>query len=96
MWWFIPVILGSLMAGGAAGAVLGLIISLFIDEDTIRDEIKEREEFKNAIKALVKSKTTRTVNVHIFDCHDDTIGSLELTSEKGVSDDIHVGQVIYL
>lgn len=99
MFWFIPVIFGSLLAGGAAGAVVGLIcavIAELISEDNIKDEIKAREEFKNAFKALIESKSTRTVNVTIFNKQDNNIGSFELTSEKGVSNDLHVGQILYL
>lgn len=96
MFWFIPVILGSLFAGGAAGLVTGLVISLFLDDDTIRDEIHSIDEFKNAIKGVIKSKSTRTVKVNIFGQAETELGSVELTSEKGISDNIYVGKVIYL
>ncbi|MDE5880167.1 MAG: hypothetical protein K2H60_00420, partial [Muribaculaceae bacterium] len=61
MFWFLPVIFGSLLAGGIAGSLVALVINLFIDEDTISDEIRSRNEFQDAFKALIKSKNTRTV-----------------------------------
>lgn len=96
MFWFLPVILGSALAGIASGAVIALICDVFIDEDSIKQEINGQEEFKKAFKAIIKSKSVKKVNLHIFDNQNDKLGSFDLTSEKGVSDNLQVDQVIYL
>lgn len=96
MFWFLPIIFGSMLAGGAAGLAIGFISSLFIDESTIIEEIHQRAELKDAFKAIIKSKTTRTVNLNIFDYSSNEIGTCEIESNKGVSDQLYVGQTIYM
>lgn len=99
MFWLLPVIFGSLVAGGVAGAAVAaicIVVDWFLDEDTISEEIRARDEFKNSIKAIIKSKSYRKVDVGIFGAQEVELGSMELTSQKGVSDKLYVGQVIYL
>lgn len=98
MFWFLPIIFGSLAAGAGAGIVVGLICALIdeiLSEDSITETVKSRNEFQNAIKAIVNDKSTRKVKVGIFDSTE-RIGEMEIESTKGVSNSLYVGQVIDL
>lgn len=95
----LPIIFGSILAGGAAGFATGLIIgfiSELIDDDSIREEVRAHNEFKNAFKAFIKDKNVRKVKADIWDNNANNLGSIEIESSKGVSDSIYVGQTIYL
>lgn len=89
-------ILGSLLTGGIVGLLLGFIIDACTVEDTVRDEVRSHSRFKDAFKAMIKSKTTRSVNVGIFGNNDNHLGDIELESDKGVAADVKVGHVFYL
>jgi hypothetical protein len=46
---------------------------------------------------MIKEKKKNAVNVGIFDEYDDTIeANVQFETEQGVSDDLYVGQEIYL
>ncbi len=81
--------------GTAAAAVIEFVIDVFIDEESLQDEIEER--YPEAFKLLIKEKKKTAVNVGIFDVCDDVIESnVEISSSEGVSNDLYVGQEIYL
>lgn len=98
MWWFIPVIghalLGGLI-GGAVGFAASFVISEVIDEKSLKPAVKR--EYRDAFKLLIQRKKKSAVKVGIFDEVDDELASnVEIASTQGVSDSLHVGQVIYL
>ena len=84
--------------GGAAvitaSVAGGMVIHRKINERRLKEAIKK--EFSNAIKMIINDKSTKKVNVGIFDEENDKIKDLEVTSDDGVSDELYVGQVIYL
>jgi uncharacterized membrane protein len=60
MFWFIPVILWSALAGGAAGILTSLILNVFIDEEVITEEVIK---VTNAFKYQIHSPDTKHVDV---------------------------------
>lgn len=87
-------LLGGL-GGAAVGAGIGFIIGCFIDDDTLRSEIGLR--YDDAFILLIEEKKKKSVCVGIFDEEEDIIADgVEIESEQGVSDDLYVGQIIYV
>lgn len=81
--------------GGAIGGVISLVIDVFLDENSIRDEVHTR--YPNALKLLIQEKKANAVKVGIFREYDDEIETgIEISSSEGVSDNLYVGQEIYL
>lgn len=78
------------------GVFIGWLIDVMTVEDTVKDKVRAESRFKDAIKAMIKSKTTRKVNVGIFGEYDNHLGDIELESDKGVAADVKVGHVFYL
>ena len=82
-------------AGFAAGSTIAWAIGKIIDADTLEDEVKIK--YPNALKLLIKEKKKHAVNVGIFGENEDCIeDSVDITSDKGVSDELYVGQEIWL
>ena len=82
-------------AGAAIGGAIGYLVGSFIDEVFLTDAIEEK--YPDAFKILIKEKKKNAVNVVIFDIDDMTIeSSVVIESEQGVSDELYVGQVIYI
>lgn len=82
-------------AGFAAGSTIAWVICKIIDETSLKDEVKIK--YPNALKLLIKEKKKHAVNVGIFGENEDCIeDSVDITSDKGVSDELYVGQVILL
>lgn len=100
MFWFIPVILGSVIAGGTIGCLVGIVIPWIIDEFTVENTVREKvyaePRFDDAIIAVVNSKTTRNVKIGVYAEDDNHLGDIELESDKGVAADVKVGHVFYL
>ena len=72
----------------------GIVIRRKINEKRLRKAI--RKEFSEAVKMIINDKSTKRVNVGIFDEEDYKIKDLTITSTEGVSDNLYVGQEIYL
>ena len=86
--------LGGLF-GGAVGGAIGWTIGKIIDATTLEDEVKRK--YPNALKILIREKKKNAVNVGIFGEYEECIEkSVDITSDKGVSDELHEGQVILL
>lgn len=81
--------------GSVAGALVGFVIDVFLDEDSIGDEVHVR--YPDAIKLLIQEKKNNAVKVGIFGEYDEEIETgVEITSSQGISDNLYVGQEIYL
>ncbi len=81
--------------GGAAGAFLGFVIDVFLDEDSIGDEVLVH--YPDALKLLIQEKKSNAVKVGIFGEYDEEIETgVEISSSQGISDNLYVGQEIYL
>ena len=81
-------------------ALLGwLIVSATIKVyEVVKTEVVKnavKKTYKNAFQALITSKDTKTVQVGIWDATKE-IGEMEIKSDKGISDEIQTGQVIYI
>lgn len=81
--------------GGAAGALIGFVIDVFLDEDSIGDEVHIR--YPEAFKLLIQEKKSNAVKVGIFGEYDEEIETgVEIASSQGISENLYVGQEIYL
>lgn len=81
---------------GPAIAVAGvsfLVCKGIIDAGFLKKRIKE--ECPDSFKILIKKKKKNAVKVGIFDEDECGLGDMTVKSEKGVSDSIYEGQVIY-
>lgn len=83
---------GAALVATAVGG--GIVISKKINERRLKNAIKK--EFTEAVKMIIYDKNTKKVDVGIFDENNDKIKDLTVESEKGVSDELYVGQEIYL
>ncbi len=98
--------------GGAIGYLVGSFIDEVFLTDAIEEKYPDafkiliKEKKKNAVNVgifdiddmtIEPKKKKNAVNVGIFDIDDMTIEpSVEIESEQGVSDELYVGQVIYI
>ena len=89
-------IAGSLLFGSACALLVGCIIDALTVEKTVREKVSSEDQFKNAFKAMIKSKDTRTVHVGIYGSNNTHLGDIEIESEKGVSSDVRVGHTFYV
>ena len=81
--------------GGVVGACIGFAIDVFLDSQTLRDEVSVR--YPDAVKLLIQEKKKKAVNVGISETNCRQIASnIDITTSKGVSDNLYVGQEIYL
>lgn len=70
------------------------VVLSIIDIFTVKDEV--RRKVPQALKAEILEKKKNALSVGIFSNETDISYNLTLTSDEGVSDDVYVGQVIYL
>ena len=93
--WDTVIKIGVGIAAAIIGAAAAIVVVTIIDKVALQKAIKEK--YQNAAKALIKSKDTKTVVVGIYDDRNRTIDeAMEIKSDSGVSQDIKVGQTIYL
>lgn len=97
------IIAGGALLGGAIGGLIGgatvtiidFFIDVFLDEDSIGNEI--HTHYPEALKLLIQEKKSNAVKVGIFGKNEEEIETgVEITSSQGVSDNLYVGQEIYL
>lgn len=83
------------LVGGVVGGGITVLIDVFIDENSIGDKIHAR--YPDALKLLIQEKKSNAVKVGIFGEYDKEIETgIEISSSQGVSDNLYVGQEIYL
>lgn len=83
------------VVGGAAGALIGWAIEVFLDEDSIKNEVQTH--YPDALKLLIQEKKKNAVKVGIFEENKEDIATeIEISSSQGVSNNLYVGQEIYL
>ncbi|MCF0184795.1 MAG: hypothetical protein HUK01_10790 [Bacteroidaceae bacterium] len=89
-------IIGACAAFGySVGTVVQFVLDVLIDEDTLGNEVQNR--YPEALKLLIQQKKRNAVNVGIFDeCDNEIASDVEISSSEGVSDNLYVGQEIYL
>lgn len=69
---------------------------LIIDANSVKEVAKTKYP-NTSLKLLIKSKTTRRVDVGIFNQNTaQYMEDIKLESNKGISDSLYVGQVIYV
>jgi len=93
MFWFIPVILWSALAGGAAGALTGLILNVIIDEDVISDKVITVDK---AFKYQIHSPDTKHVDVGIFDKDTIHLETIRFESNEGISSELKENHWYYI
>jgi len=91
MWWKI---LGALAGVALAGAA-SYVVYKKITADAIKEKARQLGK-SEAFKAMIKSKNTRRVKVGIFDRNENEIADFSMESEGGVSENLRVGQYLYL
>lgn len=83
------------IGGGIVGALIGIAIDVFLDDSSLGEEVHTR--YPEALKLLIKEKKSNAVKVGIFGENEREIESnVEITSSKGISNNLYVGQEIYL
>lgn len=71
------------------------VIDKIIDATSLKDEVKVK--YPDALKLIIQEKKKNAVNVGIFGEYEECIEkSVDITSDKGVSDELHVRQEIWL
>ena len=78
---------------GAIGVSV-LVSTVVISIDSLKNDVKN--EYPDAFKMLIKEKKKDAVKVGIFDKPNSHIEDIEITSNKGVSNNLHQGQTIYI
>lgn len=78
---------------GAIGVSV-LVSTVVISIDSLKNDVKN--EYPDAFKMLIKEKKKDAVKVGIFDKTNSHIEDIEITSNKGVSNNLHQGQTIYI
>ena len=73
---------------GAIGVSV-LVSTVVISIDSLKNDVKN--EYPDAFKMLIKEKKKDAVKVGIFDKTNSHIEDIEITSNKGVSNNIHQG-----
>lgn len=84
-------------AGKAIDAAIEYIFEVvlsLIDQFTVKDEVRKKEP--QAFKAKILEKKKNAVSVGIYHNETDISYNMTLTSDEGVSEDIYMGQIIYL
>lgn len=82
-------------AGTAAVACLVVGVAVVITQEVIKRRAKEK--YRQAKFAFVKQiKNARKVKIGVFDDYSNELGEMEIESDKGVSNDVRVGQKIYM
>ena len=85
-------ILFSSLIGGAAGAAIGAIIDLVsIDEDRIRQDVRN----SNAFYAEIKKIQPYTMTVDQIDKYGDVKDKIEYNTKERISSEFYEGQRIY-
>ncbi|MCR5076769.1 MAG: hypothetical protein K6A82_01875 [Prevotella sp.] len=93
MFWFIPIIFWSGLAGGLAGRLVGFILDCLIDEETIDKEVLKVDD---AFKYQIHSPDTRHVDVGIYDKDTNHLETIRLESEQGISSELKENHWYYL
>lgn len=78
---------------GAIGVSV-VVSTVVISIDSLKNDVKN--EYPDAFKMLIKEKKKDAVKVGIFDKTNSHIEDVEITSNKGVSNNLHQGQTIYI
>lgn len=78
---------------GAIGVSV-VVSTVVISIDSLKNDVKN--EYPDAFKMLIKEKKKDAVKVGIFDKTNSHIEDIEITSNKGVSNNLHQGQTIYI
>lgn len=94
MWTEILEILAGVLIGAGAAAATIWIADRIIDKATIKAEVKKKTP--SAFKALIEKKKKNAVDVGIFTKNDNRIDGITLESDQGISNEIEVGQVLYI
>lgn len=82
-------------AAAAAATVLVVSVTVEITQEVIRRRAKEK--FERAKYALVKEiKNAKKVKVGVFGNNSNELGELEIESDNGISNNVRVGQKIYV
>ena len=78
---------------GAIGVSV-VVSTVVISRASLKNDVKN--EYPDAFKMLIKEKKKDAVKVGIFDKTNSHIEDVEITSNKGVSNNLHQGQTIYI
>lgn len=76
------------MLGVAVTIVTAALVTSFFLQNIIR------QKYKEAAKAIIKSKDTSVLYVNVYDKNDKMIQELEIKSETGIDSTLFKGQII--
>lgn len=94
-------LVGDLLFGAAVGAAVGAVVYLtleYIDKNAVQKAAQDYkfEKCPSAIKAKILSKDTKKVSIGLFGNNETQLESFDIEAERGVSNDVYVGQVLSL
>ena len=72
------------------GSVVTIVTTALVNALFLRNEIKNR--YKEAAKAIIKSKDVNVVSVDVYNQDNNKIQELEIKSEIGIDNSISEGQ----
>lgn len=76
------------------GAAITIVAPIIVNVLFIISEIRDR--YKEAAKAIIRSKDIKVVYVDVYDSNKKKLEELEIRSEKGIDASISIGQIINL
>jgi hypothetical protein len=87
--------LAGAVIGSAVGGLISISINFFINAKSLKEIV--HYQCPGALAILIEEKKKNAIKVGIFDEDCEIIdGDIEITSDKGISNRLHEGQLIYL
>ena len=88
--------LGFLISVFLGGFILGCLITASVIRDALREKNEKKSRQGKIFCAKIRSIQKNTVKVDEIDRYGCLLESAKLESEDGVSDELYVGQKIYV
>lgn len=78
------------------GVAITIVAPVIVNVLFIISEIRNRYRYKEAAKAIIRSKDVKVVYVDVYDNNEKKLEELEIRSDKGIDNSILIGQVLNL
>ena len=86
--------LGAVLAAGVAVTAAAIVVNEYLDKRALQKAV--RQKAPNALKAKIYEMKSKAVKVGVFGEQNQELDTLEIQAERGISDDLRVGQEISL
>lgn len=88
----------DLLLGALAAVVIAETVSYLLTDKTIGEWLSSKKRTNNSLsnmtRAIVKEKDGHEVSFNCLDSYGNSLGSVKLSSNQGVSSSVKVGDVI--